>query len=200
MDDGGARTENIDRLFSTLAEQLSNGWMYFLTAKHLHNAFESGRVTCARMFFLAAYQASLDRSIAVVQEVVYGEEALLPRLLQAAGAGPDLFAQAAPGSVRERADSCSALLAGLNGQIEQLVIARSRLPELREGDPVDADLLASFSSGQLMGLQKAYRDVLRMVDEFSGYYTGPAPDLAFVEETVSDDIAFLMDTISGNCI
>ena len=193
-------TENVYRLFGYLAERLSNGWLYFVSAKHLHNAYESGRVSCSRLFFMATYQACLDRSIQVIRDVVYGEEATLPRLLAAAEGAPNSFTHATPGVVRARAGECSSLMAGLNGQIEQLHIARSRLLVPSEDDLPDSAVLEAFSIGQLMGLQKAYRDVLSMVTEFAGYYDSPGMHLKFVEEIIQDDVDFLMTLMSGNCV
>lgn len=198
--EGSGSPENVYRLFGYLAERLSNGWLYFVSAKHLHNAYESGRVSCSRLFFMASYQACLDRSIQVIMDVVYGEEAVLPRLLAAAEGAPEFFTQATPGAVRARAGACRSLMAGLNGQIEQLHIARSRLLVPSEDDVPDSVMLAAFSAGQLMGLQKAYRDVLSMVTEFAGYYDSPAMNLEFVEEMIQDDVEFLMTLMSGNCV
>lgn len=197
---GSDSPENLDRLLNYLSERLSNGWLYFVTAKHLRNAYENGRVSCARLFFMTSYQACLDRSIRIVMEVVYGEEALLPRLLVAADDDPGAFSQAAPDAVRARASACRSLLAGLNGQIEQLHIARSRLAVPSEDELPDSAVLEGFSTGQLMGLQKAYRDVLAMVTEFGGYYSTAGLNLEFVEEYIQDDVDFLMSLMSGNCV
>jgi len=197
---GSGGPQNVDRLINYLGERLSNGWLYYVTAKHLRNSYGSGRVTCARFFFMTTYHACLDRALDVVLEAVSGEDAVLPYILQVAEVAPETFAQAEPETVRARASACRNMLSGLYGQIEQLRGARGRLPTPTEEDVPDAILLDAFSSAQLMGLQKAYRDALGMLNEFSGYFNAAQPNLQFVEETIQDDIGFIMDMVSGQCI
>lgn len=196
----GSGVPNLDRLLNYLGETLSNGWVYYVTAKHLRHAYENGRVTCARFYFMTSYHACLDRAIQAVLEVISGEDALLPGLLAIAEHSPEAFTQVDPETVRGRAHACRSILSGLYGQIEALHGVRGKLPMPTENDIPDAALLETFSPLQLMGLQKAYRDTLGMLNEFSGYYHAAPPDLKFVEETVQDDIGFIMSMLSGNCV
>jgi hypothetical protein len=197
---GGSGVPNLDRLFNYLGESLSNGWVYYVTAKHLRSAYESGRVTCARFFFMTTYNACLDRALQMVLEVVSGEDALLPGLLTIAERSPETFTQVDPETVRGRARFCHTTLAGLVGQIEQLRGVRGQLAMPTEEEIPDAALLETFNPFQLMGLQKAYRDALGMLNEFSGYYHTTPPSIQFVEETIQDDVEFIMSMLSGNCV
>ena len=91
-------------------------------------------------------------------------------------------------------------MAGLYGQIEQLRGIRGQLAMPTEEEIPDAALLETFNPAQLMGLQKAYRDALSMLNEFSGYYHASPPNIKFVEETIQDDVDFIMSILAGNCV
>jgi hypothetical protein len=197
---GSGGSYNLDRLFNYMGESLSNGWLYYVTAKHLHHAYERGQVSCARLFFMTSYHACLDRAIQVLLESISGEDAIFPYVLTYAETNPEAFSQSDPQTVRSRGSACRNMLSGLYGQIEQLRGVRGQLPMPTDEEVSDAILLDAFSPAQLMGLQKAYRDALSMLKEFSGYYHATPPDLQFVEETIQDDVEFIMTLVSGNCI
>jgi hypothetical protein len=193
-----APRDEVRTAMSELIHQLSTGWLYYLSAKHLYNSYEIDRVTCSRYFMLASLQATIDQSILILKSLV-DSSAPSSFLKLRKAISESIEANSSLELLSDEEDR--AILETISDRLSKLHSARLKPIFTLQQDPDDnAAVLATLSPNYLAQLDQCYLDALKLANRYQVYLEEEPLEITQLEVDVADDVYFVMDLMGGGCI
>jgi len=191
-------SEKIQDILGYLSNQLARGWLFFLVAKYVYQAFQSSQITSARHFFAATYLSCIESAILALSRlaVPHSDSISIEYLLNCSAQSPKAFPRAQKEVVlnsvsehRQQLKAIGSLIANVKEQRDQTI---AHLDRKYVNNPS-----AIFSSPPLdmREIERTFVLLLRIINTYKRYLDSSELFLNFLAPNVRDELEYLIGLI-----
>ena len=189
----------VNEILNILSDQLTQGWLFYFTAKHISHAFEDKRINSSIYFFIASYNACLNETILAMSKLLieHSDSISFYTLLKYAENNPNVFIFDRAKDVKIRVKEHKKKLDSYNQLINSIREQRDRkIAHLDKKHINQPSKILAMKPVDMIKVEECYQDIHQIINVYYKYALDSELYLENIEEDVEDDINFILTQIN----
>jgi len=190
--------QKIKDVLGYLSDQLVRGWVALQVSKHLYQALQNQKITCARYFFTSAYLSCTESAVLTLSRLIIpnNDSINIAYLLNVSKQNPKAFSYTGKEEVlkavleyEQKIETIASLVVSIKDHRDRTI---AHLDRKYINDPT---VIFANPPIDMREVERVFHLVLQIINTYKGYFDSSELYLAHLEKEVEDDLGYLTHLI-----